>query len=731
MPLQFAHPAIFAAGLACIAMPILVHLLTRRRRRTVRWGAMRFLLEAYRKQKRRLQLEQLILLLLRCALIALIGFAIARPLLGDAGSLGGARTLVIVLDDSLTAGVTDTEGRSAFERTRSRAIELIDALDTARGDAVGLVTLAGPARALVLPPSSDLAGVTRVIEQLERSQSSADWAGLSTELDSWLVENELGTPDVVVLSDLLQGSAPMERALKPLMKPVRFLVETPRETGPTNVAIAEVQPPRSLLVVSALSPADLASPVRVKLTRSGPGVSEGAVSTVVAWLDPVGAQDRSREIGRTTVRWAPGESEAEAAMTVRPTALDGTGSMGVLRVEIDRDALPDDNMARAPIELRQKLRVGIVAPARFGREVGVGQFESADWVRLALAPSDDDAGGMDLVALPPGSLDRPRLAGLDAVIVLRPDLVSEPAWDLLAQVARVGGIVIIAPPADAVLHTWGDSVSRAFEIPWSIAREQAPLDAETALAEPAMSDAGSVLRVLAGELSFLVRSVHVLQILPIQAPEQDVLLRTGSGQPFLVMSRPAESRGAVALLASGIDPKWTDLPTKPMMVPLFQELVRQGVARGARGTTMLAGGVPTVDAQVTELEPLDAGAPIRITDAERPAIRTAGVWRARDAEGVARGLLVSNADPTASRTGAQPLPQLEQWLSPLAGGQVTFIDSALLPSAAANRAAAGADDRAGFGWIIFVVAFLLGITEMYLARWASHAEVSSPVGGGA
>lgn len=714
-----------------MAVPILVHLLTRRRRRTVRWGAMRFLLEAYRKQKRRLQLEQIILLLLRCLLVALFGAAVAGPFPGAGDASGGSRTLVIVLDDSLTSGVLDESGRSSLEQHKARAVELVSSLDASRGDTVGLVTLGAPAQAVVMPPSSDLAGVVRVIERLEPTQAAADWAGVRSELDAW-VRDASDLPDVVVCSDLLEGAAPIERPLEPLARPVRLRVDSPRQAGLTNVAVAGVQPPRSLLVVSALSPADLASPLRVRLTRSGPGVSEGAITTVIAWMDvAAGGKQASREIGRTTVRWAPGATQAEAAVSVRPKALEGAGAMGILRVEIDQDALPDDNRARVPVELRQNLRVGIVAPARFGRDVEVGQFESADWVRLALAPADDETGGMDIIALQPGSLDRPRLAGLDAVIVLRPDLVSEPAWDLLAQTARDGGIVIIAPAAEAVLHTWGDSVRRAFDVPWTIAREPTLLSRETELAEPVTSDAGSVLRVLAGELSFLVRSVHVTQMLSVQAPEPDVALRSATGEPFLLIARPTDARGLVALFTSGIDTRWTDLPTKPMMVPLFQELVRQGVARGAAGTTMFAGGVPALDDRVAELEPVETGPTVRITDAEQPAIRTAGVWRARDAEGVVRGWLVVNADPAGSGTGTRALPQLEHWLSTLAGGPVGFSDSSQPASVAAAGRAATDEAGAGFGWVAFVLAFLLGVVEMYLARWASHADVSASAGGGA
>src|SRR6476469_10060605 len=66
-----------AAAAAAIAVPIVIHLLNRRRFKVVTWAAMRFLLAAQKQNTRRMRLEQLILLLVRCAIVALIVFAMA------------------------------------------------------------------------------------------------------------------------------------------------------------------------------------------------------------------------------------------------------------------------------------------------------------------------------------------------------------------------------------------------------------------------------------------------------------------------------------------------------------------------------------------------------------------------------------------------------------------------------------------------------------------------------
>ncbi|MFO1021748.1 MAG: BatA domain-containing protein [Planctomycetales bacterium] len=67
-------------GMACVAIPWLLHLLTKRQYRQTEWAAMKFLLEALRKNSRRIRLEHLLLLIVRTLLIAIVVGALARPL---------------------------------------------------------------------------------------------------------------------------------------------------------------------------------------------------------------------------------------------------------------------------------------------------------------------------------------------------------------------------------------------------------------------------------------------------------------------------------------------------------------------------------------------------------------------------------------------------------------------------------------------------------------------------
>src|ERR1051325_10664548 len=100
--MAFLNP-IMLFGVAAVSVPIIIHLLNRRKFQKVVWAAMRFLKLSVEQNQRRMQLEDMILLALRCLLLALLALALARPgILSNARDVFGQSkvTGVIVLDNS-------------------------------------------------------------------------------------------------------------------------------------------------------------------------------------------------------------------------------------------------------------------------------------------------------------------------------------------------------------------------------------------------------------------------------------------------------------------------------------------------------------------------------------------------------------------------------------------------------------------------------------------------------
>jgi len=819
--MTFLHPALLAAGLASIAIPIIIHLLMNRRRKPVMWGAMRFLEEAFRRTRKRLLLEKWLLLAARCLLLALLALAIGRPLLGSlGGAAGSGRTFFIVIDNSVASQATDDAGSTALSRHIAATREVLGTLrplvgGAGGGDRVALITLAHPAEGLVLPASPDAGAVASLLDGLEAADSKADVAGAMQLIAQALAPDDTGTRSaiagaayVVLLSDFLEGSAELGSgasgvsasgaanaasiASTKLPRGVTMLAMEPAPVGVGNVTIVAVEPLRSVLVGTSESEG-AGEQVRVSLRRSGQGIDAAATTVVRARIGSPEMDPADAAESRVVVRWTPGQETAMAAVALPPLPADragdsasGRGTAAVITVLIDRDALDADNTWRRPVEVRDALRVGVVAPTRFGRTGSVDKLDAAAWVRLALSPRGEGSagGGVEVVSIEPASMDAARLAGLDAVVLPRPDLIGEGSWARIRLFIEGGGLALVMPPPGVSVHLWGDEMIRVLEPGFELARESRMLasgaEGTRPVVVPQTVAGGGLLSLIEGELSELLRPVTVNRILPILPGASGTTAGTDSataagalpGQTLLALEdgtallwvggigvkeegeiarSAAEARGMLAYMATALDLEWTDLPTKPLVVPLLNELVLQGVGRAKGATWTLAGSRPAIGRRASELVRIgnaESSRIVRIDDDgyAGEAIRRAGLWQSLDERGSRRSVLAVNPDPAGTRTGAQTQDALQGWLAGAVESDERSAETrqsvVWLPRGAGvdGGAAGGAGAAGSVGGVLaaaigtaeqgspislplLIGVLALALIELVLGRWASHASV--------
>ena len=762
--MSFLHAGILAAGLAAVSLPILIHLLMRRRRKPVMWGAMRFVLEAYQKTRRRLLLEQWLLLAARCLLVALIAVALGRPLLGGALGLGsdsGGRWVYLLIDNSLTSGAMEPGGKTGLDRQKLMAREVMATL--VEGDRVGVITLASPAERLVVPPSGNLSAVAELVAAIEPTDARADVpAALSAvvaELSASGAEQAATAAEttVILLGDWRAGSVDTESALVKLPLGVKVVAQSPALAGVDNVTVASLVPARSVLVSG---PASAAQTVTASLQRSGPGAAGEGLSSLRVKLDG------GAVVGEAVVRWAAGQRRAVATV---PIALPGdlAARDATLSASIDKDALEADNAALVPIEVRESLRVGLIAAARLGsvRPTSPQELSGGEWMALALRPREDP--GLELVELDPAAIDVPQLAALDAVIVTAPQRLAESDWARLRGFAQgesgPGGLLIVTPAGGSGAQTWPDAMNRGMGLTWTIAREPVVLGADGAELPrlvggveemPGLTAALDPLSSLRGELAELVRPVSVSRMLPVTAAGEGAtaLLNMSDGSTLLWMATlpggsaagAAETptgvrRGLLVYLAAAPELEWTDLPVKPLMVPLVQELVRQGVGRARTSPTAVAGGRMQAPPQTARLQRRGAGAEgesavmtVDETGLSAEPVRMRSVWEAFDARSLRRGLVVVNPDAAAADTDAVDSAAVGAWLgSATQDAAITWlrgadaVDSGAVAATPATTRGTGelftraeAGQPTGPLWLLGALG--LALFELALARRASH-----------
>ena len=196
----FLNP-ILLLGVLAAAIPLLIHLWSRRQAKRVDFSSLMFLLVAHRQSVRRIQLKNLLILFLRVAIITLIALALARPLLKNQFSFAGARaktSAVVILDNSFSMGYQGIHGQR-FEMAKEVALEVADSLR--HGDSVAVILMSDLPDAIFMKLTRDLDAAKAEIRQAEVSSRSTH-VQPSLELAHDILETSISpNKEIYLISD--------------------------------------------------------------------------------------------------------------------------------------------------------------------------------------------------------------------------------------------------------------------------------------------------------------------------------------------------------------------------------------------------------------------------------------------------------------------------------------------------------------------------------------------------
>ncbi len=199
--LSFLNPWLLA-GLAAVAVPIIIHLINRRRAFMHRFAAIEFLLHSQRRIAAKFRLKQILLLLLRCAAVAMVCAALARPVLSTLGHTpaGGREptSLVLILDNSYSMQYR-TNGWTLFDRGRASARNLLKSLRKSDNAAIFLGPEASAASATGL--SFDTGALLRDLDGAKCSFGTTDIPAWITAALPLLRDSKLPHKRLCVLTD--------------------------------------------------------------------------------------------------------------------------------------------------------------------------------------------------------------------------------------------------------------------------------------------------------------------------------------------------------------------------------------------------------------------------------------------------------------------------------------------------------------------------------------------------
>lgn len=553
-------------GMVAAAIPVLLHFFNRSRPRVVPWGAMHLLDAAFKTHTRRLKFEQLLLLLVRCLIPVLLALCMARPVLtGMRALLGGAKTsLVILLDDSysMSAGAGAV---SNFAQARDAAAKLIE--QAGAGSDVAVVLMGGTPRQLLEAPTLDAVRVTKALGQVEANFGAANFPEALELAANVAAQMQHGLKEFVVISDFQKtsfsdGEVPARgrafQTLKRLPVPPRLTFLHVGTEARDNVAVESLDLPKLALGVN--------QPLQVRATLRNFGER--------AWPDlRVYFRADGRERGAQQIALAPGEQRQ-----VLFTHAFDTAGFHTLEVQTDADALKADNSLAAVVTVWEKLPVLLVN--------GDPSLEplkgETDYLDIALSPALKAAtGGSDLIlsrVVPAGELTPDAIVRARVVVLANVRQLSDTQVRALAGFVTSGGGLLVFPGNRINTDWYHRTLRTAGLLPLPFTALAGGLEDGKPRAKivvqpfthPAMelfNDARN------GNLADAEMKLWFqLGTRPEQAdPGLIVVAQLSTADPFLVEKKLGDGR--VLQCAVPCDADWSNLPVRPVFVPLMQRLV--------------------------------------------------------------------------------------------------------------------------------------------------------------
>lgn len=486
----FLNSGFLAVAGALVSVPIIIHLINRMRFKRIRWAAMEFLLKAQKRKRKRLIIEQLLLLALRCLLIALVGLLVARFIGPSFAAFGSKPTLhVVLLDDTLSMQQEwEDDGKekikkSAFQTGLDQASKIADAMKKS-GAADELVIL--PISKLMNDPDfqptyykylNDESKQKEAQDEIKKIEPSLQHIPLPSVLGKLtaLMEARQGNRiELHIVSDIrekdwdsayttLQADLAaltlkhkdLTCKLTDILPPARTKESVPE--SPENVAIVDLRP--ATRVVSKT--------MRMEFVMRLANFSSQDQEVKVLVYDELTGEERldvnfrgpmpikipaKRDDVIVTFDLPPSESKKDRPykaghLLISARLMDPNNQYNPL----GNDMLPKDNIRYASVEVRDGVPVLIID----GRGQGKKDLVSQDWffidAALSSAPNatydikfgEELGGGVPTRALERSDL----LAKFAAVYLLNvTDLSPRQAANLEAYAAAGGGVAFFMGP---------------------------------------------------------------------------------------------------------------------------------------------------------------------------------------------------------------------------------------------------------------------------------------------
>jgi hypothetical protein len=444
--MSFLHPALVLWFLPLAVVPILLHLLTLHRLKTVELSTFRFLFDSYIQQRRKMQFLEALLAILRTLFLIFLVFLFCRPviknwdkLFGSAGGGSGGRDVVLLMDCSASMNAR-TAGTAAFDRAKQAALQVVERLD--KDDRLTLIRVGARPEELFSRYTTDAKGIQDQIEGLKTTSSRANLFNALLHVFGPDATRR-GNPLIYLFTDCQSSgwkeirNQGLER-LVPTGTPF-YVVNVGSNETVANVAVVGDAPRRNRTV------AGLPFTLRARVVNYSK--TDKAEVTLNVYLD-------EKEIARTPLSLKPGETVVRKFNhTPREPGIH-KGRFEITTRQPDR--FPDDDRFLFTLSVEPKIKAVLV-----NGNAAADPFENEGrylLTALTTSPDEPDAKkpallegtedflrSLDVKDVPESALNAETLKGASVVLLANCGALNVQQYAWLREFVNAGGGLIILP----------------------------------------------------------------------------------------------------------------------------------------------------------------------------------------------------------------------------------------------------------------------------------------------
>jgi hypothetical protein len=582
-----------AFGAAAFAVPLVIHLLHRSRFRTIPWGAMHLLESVIRVNNKRIRLEQLLLLLVRCAIPAVLALCLARPVLTGWRALPGdaPASAVILLDNSYSMDAASGD-RPHVAEAIDHASNVVGQLS--RGSEVSVVKTGGGPVPVLESPIFDPRAMIQHLRLLRGGYGASQTAESFDAGLAILAGAANARRDLIVISDFQrpdwEGVPPstLQRIRRKIddmpIRPTVTLLHVGREVR-ENVSVDSVEFSRKALGVG--------QELRLRAHLRNHGQKAYPAARVLFRVD--GAE-------RAVSQVALGAKATAQALFTHQFKEAGSHVVEV-EVAVD-DQLGTDNRYAAAVPVLKRIGVLLVD----GDPSSEPLESETDFLAVALTPfTFGRVKASDLIetrTVSVGELTEEAVSGARVVVLANVAKLGDAQVDLLSEYVRGGGSLLVFLGNQVNVNWYNETLfceargllpmrigplgggqgerGQPGESSRIVAQhfEHAALEVFNDRANGNLADAEirKWYRLVGRSGIPSYRGVDNEQQhnpaeprLASGGPEPLALARLETGDPLIVERRFGD--GLVVLVATACDADWSNLPMRPSYLPLVQQLV--------------------------------------------------------------------------------------------------------------------------------------------------------------